>query len=434
MAKIAVIGSGISGLGCAYLLQRRHEVSVFEANDYAGGHTHTHSIAVGAQSYQVDTGFIVFNPNHYPNFVRLLSELNVADQPTLMGFGVKNERSGLEYNATTVNQLFAQRSNLLSPRFWQLIRDLKRFYRTPHPLLTMPDPGPTVGEYLKSEGYSEIFAQDHLIPIASALWSSPGIGIEAFPAKYLAQFMANHHMLNTDSTRPPWRVVKGGSQSYTRALLAKLKQPVRLNSPVQQVQRDASGVTIAFNQQEFNHKTERFDHVVFACHSDQALKMLAQPSAAEHAVLGALRFQANDVLLHTDTSIMPKRRRAWAAWNAHIADDENSKQKCTVTYWMNLLQSIDAPVEFLVSLNCNDRIDPAKILKRLHYEHPIYTHETVQAQKRRAEINGVNASAPNVPNSLGRSFYCGAYWGFGFHEDGLRSAVEVAEMLDSGWA
>lgn len=434
MAKIAVIGSGISGLGCAYLLQRRHEVSVFEANDYAGGHTHTHSIAVGTQSYQVDTGFIVFNPNHYPNFVRLLSELGVADQPTLMGFGVKNERSGLEYNATTVSQLFAQRSNLLSPRFWQLIRDLKRFYRTPHPLLTMPDPGPTVGEYLKSEGYSEIFAQDHLIPIASALWSSPGIGIEAFPAKYLAQFMANHHMLNTDSTRPPWRVVKGGSQSYTRALLAKLKQPVRLNSPVQRVQRDASGVTIAFNQQEFNHKTERFDHVVFACHSDQALKMLSEPSNAERAVLGALRFQANDVLLHTDTSIMPKRRKAWAAWNAHIAADENSNQKCTVTYWMNLLQSINAPVEFLVSLNCNDRIDPAKILKRLRYEHPIYTHETVQAQKRRAEINGVNASAPNIPNSLGRSFYCGAYWGFGFHEDGLRSAVEVAEMLDSGWA
>ncbi len=429
MAKIAVIGSGISGLGCAYLLQRRHEVSVFEANDYAGGHTHTHSIAIGAKSYEIDTGFIVFNPNHYPNFVRLLSELGVADQPTLMGFGVKNERSGLEYNATTVNQLFAQRSNLLSPRFWQLIKDLKRFYRTPHPLLTVAEPGPTVGEYLKLEGYSEIFAQDHLIPIASALWSSPGIGIEAFPAKYLAQFMANHHMLNTDSTRPPWRVVKGGSQSYTRALLAKLKQPVRLNSPVHKVQRDAAGVSI-----DFNDETERFDHVVFACHSDQALNMLAQPSDTEREVLGALRFQANDVLLHTDTSIMPKRRKAWAAWNAHISGDEKSNQKCTVTYWMNLLQNINAPVEFLVSLNCNDRIDPTKILKRLRYEHPIYTHATVQAQKRRAEINGATPNLSNAQNDLGRSFYCGAYWGFGFHEDGLRSAVEVAEMLDSGWA
>ena len=431
MARIAVIGSGISGLGCAYLLQRRHEVTVFEANDYAGGHTHTHSITVGTQSYQVDTGFIVFNSNHYPNFVRLLGELGVKDQPTRMGFGVKNEQSGLEYNATTINQLFAQRSNVLSPRFWRLIRDLKRFYRTPHPLLALADPGPTVGEYLQSEGYSEIFAQDHLIPIASALWSSPGIGIEKFPAKYLAQFMANHHMLNTDSTRPPWRVVKGGSQSYTRALLAKLSQPVRLNSPVQRVQRDATGVSI-----ECNQTTERFDPVVFACHSDQALKMLAQPSDVELAVLGGLRFQPNDVLLHTDTSIMPKRRKAWAAWNAHIAHDESARQKCRVTYWMNLLQSIDAPVEFLVSLNCNDRIDPAKVLKRVRYEHPIYTHETVQAQKRRAEINGAASSAsnPNAPNALGRSFYCGAYWGFGFHEDGLRSAVEVADLLDSGWA
>ena len=431
MAKIAVIGSGISGLGCAYLLQRRHEVMVFEANDYAGGHTHTHSIALGSQNYLVDTGFIVFNPNHYPNFVRLLRELGVEDQPTLMGFGVKNERSGLEYNATTIDQLFAQRSNLLSPRFWQLIRDLKRFYRTPHPLLALADPGPTVGEYLQSEGYSEIFAQDHLIPIASALWSSPGIGIEAFPAKYLAQFMANHHMLNTDSTRPSWRVVKGGSQSYTRALLAKLRQPVRLSNPVYKVQRDTNGVSI-----ESSQGTEQFDHVVFACHSDQALKMLAQPSEAERVILGALRFQANDVLLHTDTSIMPKRRKVWAAWNAHIAREEDSAQKCTVTYWMNLLQSIDAPVEFLVSLNCSDRIDPAKILKRLRYEHPIYTHETVQAQKRRAEINGVAPNAPNphAPDSLGRSFYCGAYWGFGFHEDGMRSAVDVAELLDAGWA
>ena len=431
MAKIAVIGSGISGLGCAYLLQRRHDVSVFEANDYAGGHTHTHSIILGARSYQVDTGFIVFNPNHYPNFVRLLGELGVEDQPTLMGFGVKNERSGLEYNATTINQLFAQRSNLLSPRFWRLIRDLKRFYQTPHPLLALADPGPTVGEYLQSEGYSEIFTQDHLIPIASALWSSPGIGIEAFPAKYLAQFMANHHMLNTDSKRPPWRVVKGGSQSYTRALLAKLNVPVRLSNPVQKVHRGATGVTI-----ESSQGTERFDHVVFACHSDQALKMLAQPSDVERDVLGALRFQTNDVLLHTDTSIMPKRRRAWAAWNAHIADDESVGKKCRVTYWMNLLQSIDAPVEFLVSLNCSERIDPTKVLKRLRYEHPIYTHATVQAQKRRAEINGAapSASNPNAPNALGRSFFCGAYWGFGFHEDGMRSAVEVADLLDSGWA
>lgn len=415
MAKIAVIGSGISGLGCAYLLQRKHEVHVFESNDYAGGHTHTHNIEIDGKQFCVDTGFIVFNPNHYPNFVRLLTELGVASQTTQMGFGVKNLRTGLEYNATTVDQLFAQRRNILSPRFWRLIADLKRFYRTPHPLLSLPDPGPTVGEYLRDEGFSEIFAQDHLIPIAAALWSSPGKRVEDFPAKYLAQFMHNHHMLNTDATRPPWRVVKGGSQTYTRALLAKLQRPVRLSTPVQRVERGMDAVHVHSTQ-----GVEQFDQVVFACHSDQALRMLAQPSEAETHVLGALKFQANEVVLHTDRSIMPKAKRAWAAWNAHLGHDEY--EQCSVSYWMNLLQGLDAPVDFIVSLNCTARIDPSKILRKLQYHHPIYTHQSVAAQARRHEINGVN-----------RSYFCGAYWGFGFHEDGLRSGVEVAQMLDADW-
>ena len=415
MAKIAVIGSGISGLGCAYLLQRKHDVHVFEANGYAGGHTHTHDIEIQGKRYAVDTGFIVFNPNHYPHFVRLLTELGVASQATQMGFGVKNLRTGLEYNATTVNQLFAQRKNVLSPRFWRLISDLKRFYRSPHPLLALPDPGPTVGEFLRDQGYSEIFAQDHLIPIAAALWSSPGKRVEDFPAKYLAQFMHNHHMLNTDTTRPPWRVVKGGSQSYTRALLAKLQHPVRLSTPVQRVERDANHVTLHSAQ-----GAERFDQVVFACHSDQALALLAQPSFAETEVLGALKFQPNEAVLHTDTSIMPKAKRAWAAWNAHLGQDEY--EQCSVSYWMNLLQGLDAPVDFIVSLNCTARIDPSKILRKLQYHHPIYTHQSVAAQTRRGEINGVN-----------RSYFCGAYWGFGFHEDGLRSGVDVAELLDCTW-
>lgn len=415
MAKIAVIGSGISGLGCAYLLQRKHDVHVFEANDYAGGHTHTHDIEIGGQHFAVDTGFIVFNPNHYPHFVRLLAELGVSSQVTQMGFGVKNLRSGLEYNATTVNQLFAQRRNILSPRFWRLIYDLKRFYRTPHPLLGLPDPGPTVGEYLHDQGYSRIFAQDHLIPIAAALWSSPGKRVEEFPAKYLAQFMHNHHMLNTDTTRPPWRVVQGGSQSYTRALLAKLERPVRLDSPVLRVERTAERVSV-----HSKHGVEEFDQVVFACHSDQALAVLAQPSQAETDVLGALKFQPNEAVLHTDTSIMPKSKRAWAAWNAHLGHDEY--EQCSVSYWMNLLQGLEAPVDFIVSLNCTARIDPSKILRKLQYHHPIYTHQSVAAQKRRTDINGVN-----------RSYFCGAYWGFGFHEDGLRSGVEVAELLGTSW-
>jgi uncharacterized protein len=414
VAKIAVVGSGIAGLGAAYLLQRKHDVHVFEANDYAGGHTHTHNIQVQGKTYVLDTGFIVFNPNHYPNLIKLFAELGVASQPTNMGFGIRNDRSGLEYNATSVNQLFAQRSNLFSPTFWRLVRDLKRFYVTPHPLLTMPDPGPTVGEFLDQFGYSRVFAEDHLIPIASALWSSPGAAIRDFPAKYLAQFMANHHMLNTQSKRPPWRVVQGGSNRYVQALCAKLKNPVLLNTKVRSVRRDLGAVVLQTDAGE-----AAFDQIVFACHSDQVLQLLADASAVESAVLGALKFQRNEVLLHTDTRIMPRKRLAWAAWNAHLGAQS---QRCTVTYWMNLLQSIEAPVEFLVSLNCEANIDPTKILKKLSYDHPVYTHQSVAAQHARGSINGQN-----------RSYFCGAYWGFGFHEDGLRSAVEVAQMLGVDW-
>lgn len=418
--KIAVIGSGISGLGCAYLLQNRHEVQVFEAADYAGGHTHTHTIDVASGRYQVDSGFIVYNPNHYPNFIRLLDNLGVESQATRMSFGVKNLRSGLEYNATSVDQLFCQRSNIFRPSFWQLVRDLKRFYQTPHPLLSEPDPGPTVGEFITREGYSNVFRDDHLVPIASALWSSPSGKILDFPAKYLAQFMHNHHMLNTDSERPPWRVVKGGSQSYTRALLAKLKMPVQLNSRVLKVERNIeqpeNGVTL-----HLSDRSAHFDRVVFACHADQALAMLAVPSSTEIDILGALKFQENETVLHTDTRIMPANRKAWAAWNAHLGRDEHSQ--CTVTYWMNLLQGIDAPEQFLVSLNCTAQIDPAKILRRMRYAHPVYTHQTLKAQALRSELQGAQ-----------HSYFCGAYWGFGFHEDGLRSGVDVAEQLGSGWA
>ncbi len=439
MPKIAVVGSGISGLGAAYLLQKKYEVVLYEANNYLGGHTHTHDISVAGKDYRVDTGFIVFNPDHYPNLVRLFAELGVESQPTNMGFGVKNERSGLEYNATTINQLFAQRSNFFRPRFWRLIADLKRFYQMPHPLLAIEGPGPTIGAFLDQSGYSEIFADDHLIPIASALWSSPGKAIREFPAKYLAQFMANHHMLNTDRVRPPWRVVKGGSNQYVRAIEKRLSTPPRLSCPVQKVQRFDDHVIV-----HSNGATERFDHVVFACHSDQVLQMLEQPSAAEQAVLGDLQFQTNHITLHTDTTIMPKAKLAWAAWNAHLGESSSSAergrtrsessssaergrtepdaQKCTVTYWMNLLQSIDAPVDFLVSLNCQARIDPAKVLKQIVYQHPVYSHRTVAAQAARSAINGYQ-----------RSYFCGAYWGFGFHEDGLRSAVEAAAMLGINW-
>lgn len=413
--KIAVVGSGISGLAAAWLLSRKHEVTVFEANDYVGGHTHTHDIDLDGASYRVDTGFIVCNPDHYPHFFRMLGELGVETQDTTMSFAVRNERSGLEYNATDLNRLFIQRRNLVSPRFWSMVRGILRFYREAPALLSLADAGPDLGDYLEANGYSAAFRDDHLVPMASALWSSPSQQILKFPAKYLVAFMANHQMM-VAGERKPWRVVRGGSNHYVQALLANARFRTRTRTPVRAVHRDADGVSLTLDG-----GIERFDQVVLACHSDQALTLLADPSERESEILGAIGFQSNDTVLHTDIRLLPKRRRAWAAWNALMLDDE--RNQCTVTYDMNQLQGIDAPHNFCVTLNCTDRIDPAKILKRLHYHHPIYTRASVAAQARRHEISGHN-----------RTWYAGAYWAWGFHEDGMRSAVEVARALGVRWA
>ena len=413
--KIAVVGSGISGLGAAWLLSREHEVTVFEANDYAGGHTHTHDIELGGRHYRVDTGFIVCNPDHYPHFFRMLGELGVQTQDTTMSFAVRNERSDLEYNATDLDRLFVQRRNLVSPRFWSMVRGILKFYREAPALLDRPDQGPDLGDYLDANGYSAAFRDDHLVPMASALWSSPSAQILKFPAKYLVAFMANHRMMVTGD-RKPWRVVRGGSNSYVRALLANPAFTVRTSTPVRSVRRDAEGVELRIDGDPV-----RFDQVVFACHSDQALTLLADPSERERDILGAIPYQENDTVLHTDVRLLPKRRKTWAAWNALMLDDD--RQACTVTYDMNQLQGITAPENFCVTLNCSDRIDPAKILKRLRYHHPIYTGASVAAQARRGEINGQQ-----------RTWYAGAYWGWGFHEDGMRSAVDVARALGIHWA
>jgi hypothetical protein len=412
--KIAVVGSGISGLAAAWLLAREHEVSLFEADERIGGHTHTHEIALGDATYAVDTGFIVCNADHYPNFFRMLAELGIATRETTMSFAVRNERSGLEYNATDLNRLFIQRRNLVSPRFWSMVRGILRFYREGPALLELDGPGPDLGEYLEANGYSAAFRDDHLVPMASALWSSPSQQILKFPAKYLVAFMANHQML-VSGARKPWRVLAGGSHSYVRALLADARFKVRSATPVRSVRRDEQGVSL-----HLDAGVERFDQIVLACHSDQALALLADPSEHESAILGAIGYQANETVLHTDIRLLPKRRRAWAAWNALILDDP--REACTVSYDMNQLQGIAAPETFCVTLNCSDRIDPAKVLRRMRYHHPVYTRASVAAQARRAEINGQR-----------RTWFAGAYWGWGFHEDGMRSAVEVARALGIRW-
>jgi len=412
--RIAVIGSGIAGLASAWLLSRRHEVTLYEANDYLGGHTHTHDIELDGRRYAVDTGFIVHNPVHYPLLTQLFDELGVASQPTTMSFSVHNAASGLEYNASSLDGLFCQRRNLLSPRFIGMVHDLFRFYREAPALLDEPRQSPTLGDWLAEHRYGAAFRDEHLVPMASALWSSPPARILSFPARYLVQFMANHQMLQV-AGRPEWRVVRGGSASYVRALRSRWQVRERLNSPVRSVWRDALGATVVSDV-----GGERYDQMVLACHSDQALALLADASERERAILGAIPYQANDVALHTDATLLPRRRKAWATWNAYLPREPDAP--CTVSYCMNLLQGFDSPAPFVVTLNRNEAIDPAKLLRRMHYHHPVYTHAAVTAQRRKAEIQGVN-----------RTWFAGAYWGWGFHEDGMRSAVDVAAAFDVRW-
>ena len=412
--RIAVVGSGISGLASAWLLSRRHDVTLFEAGDYLGGHTHTHAVVVDEQPLSVDTGFIVFNPSHYPLLSRLFDELGVASQPTTMSFSVHNEQSGLEYNAGTLDGLFCQRRNLVSPRFLGMVRDILRFYRESPALLSEPGPGPSLGAYMAHHRYGQAFRDDHLVPMASALWSSPARTILDFPAKHLVQFMANHQMLQVEG-RPQWRVVSGGSASYVRALADAWRVDSRLRCPVLAIERDGSGVTVRSRA-----GGERFGHVVLACHSDQALALLADATEAERAVLGAIPYQRNTMVLHTDPRLLPRRRKAWAAWNAHVPAGPGAE--CTVSYCMNILQGLSARTPIVVTLNRDAAVDPSHVLRTATYQHPVFTAGAVAAQQRKSEIQG-----------RGHTWFAGAYWGWGFHEDGMRSAVEVATALGVAW-
>jgi uncharacterized protein len=412
--RIAVIGSGIAGLVSAWLLSRRHDVVLFEADARLGGHTHTHDVVVDGRALRVDTGFIVHNRRHYPLLSRLFDELGVATAPTTMSFSVHSDASGVEYNAGSLAGLFCQKRNLVSPRFLGMLADLGRFYRIAPALLDAPGPGPTLGEWLRAERFGAAFRDEHLVPMASALWSSPADGVLDFPARHLVAFMANHEMLQVDG-RPTWRVVVGGSDRYVQAMTAGWRVDVRTRRAVHRVLRDAAGVDV-----DSGGRRERFDHVVFACHSDQALAMLGDADAAETAILGAIAYRPNDVVLHTDAALLPRDRRAWAAWNAHVPREPGAA--CTVSYCMNLLQGIDTPSPLIVTLNRTDAIDPAKVLRRMRYAHPQHTHASVAAQARRDEIQGRR-----------RSWFAGAYWGWGFHEDGIRSAVDVARGLGVDW-
>ncbi len=409
--RIAVVGGGISGLVAAYLLHPDHHITLFEANDYIGGHTHTLEVEQEGRSYAVDTGFIVFNEPNYPQFNRLLQRLGVASQPTQMSFSVKCSRTGLEYASTPLSSLLAQRRNALRPSFYRMLADILRFNRTASELLRDPNDLTTLGDYLADNGYSKAFIQYHIIPLGSALWSALPDRMYEFPVRYFVQFFANHAFLQVRG-RTPWRAIKGGSQRYVEALTRSFRERIRVNCPVASVRRLHQGLEVCTRAGE----SERFDEVILAVHSDQALRLLAEPTPAECQVLGAMPYQANDVALHTDASVLPKRRRAWASWNYYIPP--NTGGPATVTYNMNSLQNLASRWPFCVSLNRTAEIDPERIIARMTYHHPVYSPTSVAAQKQRQRIDGVD-----------RIHYCGAYWGFGFHEDGVVSALEVTRRF-----
>ena len=409
--RIAIVGAGISGLVCAHLLHEEHELTVFEANDYAGGHTHTVRVDTADETHHVDTGFIVHNDRNYPCFERLLETVGVATLPAPMSFSVSDGRGGLEYNGASANGLFANRANLVRPSFHRMVRDLLRFNREAPALLGLNGAGPSLGEFLDEGGYSRVFVDTLLVPQASAVWSADPASMWEFPASLLAEFFANHGMFGfTD--RPAWRAITGGSARYVERLTRDFAPSLRLSTPITRVERleDRVEVTPSGGQ------PLSFDEVILATHSDQALGMLADASETEHDVLQAIRYQPNDVVLHTDRSLLPHRRRAWASWNYHLQDEPVGRT--TVTYHMNRLQTLDADREFCVTLNRCDDVDPGAVIRRLRYHHPVYTAAALAAQARWEQVSGRR-----------RTHYCGAYWGYGFHEDGVVSALRVCERF-----
>lgn len=404
--RIAVVGSGVSGLVAARRLHPAHDITVFEADHRIGGHVHTWTVRSGGREYQVDSGFIVCNDRTYPNFMALLAELGVRTQPSTMSFSVRHDAANLEYNGTSARQLFAQRTNLVRPAFLRMLTEVLRFHRDAVIAARGHARHRDLGDLLVAGGYSRAFRDWYLVPMGSAIWSLPPARVLEMPARFFVEFMDNHGMLSVND-RPTWRVVVGGSSRYVDALVEPFRSRIRTGHRVRRIARYADRVEV---------DGERFDRVVLACHSDQALALLTDPTPAEREILGALPYQTNDAVLHTDTSLLPKRRAAWGAWNYRVTRDPTAP--AVVTYNMNMLQSLDAPDTICVTLNAADAVDPARIIGRVTYAHPVVTLAGDTARARRREISGHN-----------RTHYCGAYWGNGFHEDGVVSGLDVVQEI-----
>ncbi|ABG39854.1 conserved hypothetical protein [Paraglaciecola sp. T6c] len=414
--RIAIIGSGISGLTCGYLLNKNHDITVFEANDYIGGHTATKDVTVNGREYAIDTGFIVYNDWTYPNFIKLMDSLNVKSQPTEMSFSVKNPAQNLEYNGNTINSLFAQRRNIFRPFFWRIVSDILRFNK----LCKAQDldgisADQSLFGFLTEQHFSDAFIYNYILPMCAAIWSTSVEDIKAFPFKFFLRFFNNHGLLNV-TDRPQWHTLIGGSREYIGPLTRGFTNKILLNTPVTSVTKTAQGYELTSSK-----GSEYFDDVIFACHSDQALRLLDNTSIVQHAsvksILGAIKYMPNEVILHTDESVLPKRKLAWASWNYAIADEKHAHQSPAVlTYNMNILQCLRTDTTFCVTLNDRASIADDKILGVYQYAHPQFDNAAIAAQSRRKEISGVDGL-----------HFCGAYWYNGFHEDGVLSALDVCQ-------
>ena len=413
--RIAVIGSGIAGNVAARRLHRAHDVTMFEAKPRAGGHSHTHVVTVAGRRVDVDTGFIVYNERTYPRFTALLAELGVATQESCMSFSVRDESSGLEYNGTSLNALFAQRRNLLRPAFLRMVRDILRFNREAPALLDTPGAELTLAEFLGHGRYGRAFREHYILPMGAAIWSTDPSAMLDFPARFFVRFLHNHGMLSV-SGRPVWRTIRGGSRQYVERLIAPFRHRLRLATPIEWIRRLPGGVIIKPRGGDVEH----FDAVFLACHSDQALALLSDPDAAEREVLSAIPYQRNDAVLHTDARLLPRRRLAHAAWNYHV---RSRGEPVALTYHLSMLQRLESPEPLLLTLNRGDAIDPARVLKRIVYQHPVFTPASVAAQARQRELNG-----------LRRTYYCGAWWRNGFHEDGVASAETAVAHFEQDHA
>lgn len=414
MKNIAIIGSGISGLTSAYLLSKKHNVTIFEKNARIGGHTATVDIDKDGKTYAIDTGFIVFNDKTYPNYLALLDEIGIGKQATEMSFSVHNCQTGMEYNGHNLNTLFAQRRNLLRPKFWLLVKEILRFNKLCKSIYTSQNyqSGLTLGQFLTENNFSDYFAEHYILPMGAAIWSSSLAQMEDFEFRFFVQFFHNHGLLNI-ADRPQWYVIPNGSRSYLAPLCEPFKNQITLEANISSITRQNHKVQVHFNDAD----SQEFDEIVIACHSDEALALLGDQSASESAVLSAMPYSKNSVILHTDKRLLPKREKAWASWNYQLSEDRN--KAASVTYNMNILQGIQSKHTFCVTLNQKDDIDPKSILREFTYHHPIFSAESIKAQKERELICGVN-----------HTHFAGAYWHNGFHEDGVRSAVEVAKRFD----